>query len=182
MKQLEEWLAEDECKEVGGRDYVRTLHRLARVCNAKHIVEVGLGWCYSGRAFILALAENGGGKLTSIDPLDGLPQDSHSAKPHLADVPVGVQWTHVQDFSHRIDPYSLEPADMLYIDGDPRYSYDDAMRFYGIVKKGGLVVLDGVGLQQGPNEALDKMKSLGLTLDAHKYSEHYSLAAHRKVA
>lgn len=177
---LEAWLLIDDCKDVGGHDYVRFLYKLATAGNAKRIGEIGLGWCYSGRTFCLALEANGGGELVSIDPLDGLPLDSHSALQHIEKPPAGVTWTWIPKISHDVD--TIGPVDILYIDGDPRFPFDDAMRFYGDIEPGGLLILDGIGSQDGPNIAVDKMKALGLDCEIHQYSEHYSFAVHRKSA
>lgn len=176
-----EWLDTDDCKDVGGRDYVRLLHRLATTCRAKRIAEIGIGWCYSGRAFCHALAENGGGALISIDPIDGLPLDSHSALAHLQAPPDGVSWTWVPKISHDVDSLG-EPVDLLYIDGDPRFPFDDAMRFYGDIKPGGLLIIDGIGPQDGSNVAMAKFKSLGLNAEVTAYSDKYSVLVHRKAA
>src|SRR6267142_5608108 len=138
-----EWIETTDCTEVGGKDYALFLHKLATTTRSKRIAEIGLGWCYSGRTFIHALDENGGGELVSIDPIDGLPLDSHSALAHIQSPPTGVTWTWLPKISHDVD--SLGPVDILYIDGDPRFSFDDAMRFYGDLKPRGLMILNGIG-------------------------------------
>lgn len=173
---LDDWLVQDECTEVGGREYVRQLYALAK--GAKRIAEIGLGWGYSARAFMQALTDNGGGELVSIDPLDGLPDGVNVREKHPA--PAGVTWTHLKQPSHRV-PNLAASVDLLYIDGDPRYCLDDATRFYKDIRPGGLLVIDSGGWTNGPLPAIARLESLGFAMTRHPYSGDLFFAVHQRI-
>lgn len=153
-----------------GQQYALNLYTLAEAAKARVILEVGAGWGWSGRAFAQSLRKRDG-MLISLDPVDRVHEENR-----LAIEGTGIAWARVAKKSGEFKVG--RQIDLLYVDGNPDNVAEDVAKYYGSLRDGGLVVVDGCGGQSGPTDFVSKADGYGLI----PYSDTYSHGVHRKPA
>ncbi len=165
-----------ECLEVRSPQYALSLYTLAESVKAKSILEVGMGWGWSSRAFALSLENRPPSKLTSID----IVPERIKRENRKAVVDSKIDWDIIAESSADVE-IDCE-FDLIYIDANPEMAHADFLKFYPRLKPGGFIIMDGYGGQVGPTEAVDSLSSqypfVSIPYDALK--EIYSHAVHRK--
>ena len=96
------------------RDDGRLLRMLAESLGAKHVVELGTSYGYSGVWFCLALRKTGG-KLTTYE-ID--PQRAATARNNFKRAGVTESVTIVEGDAHKEVTKLKEPVDLVFIDAD----------------------------------------------------------------
>ncbi len=95
------------------------IYHLIRKFNLKSVLEIGFGRGYGTMCAAMALAENGGGKITTVDP-----QLDEGFVTELAKI-FPKEWFERIDFikgtSQEYVPTVSQNYDLIYIDGDHRY-------------------------------------------------------------
>ena len=162
-----------ECTEVCGTQYALSLYTLAESARATSILEIGMGWGWSARAFALSLENRLPSKLTSVDTV---PQriKGENRKVVLA---TGIDWDIINEDSAKAEIEG--PFDILYIDGNPNMAQADFLRFYPAVRPGGFIIMDSYGGQLGPTEAVDSLTPQ-YPFTPIPYKDVYAHAVHRK--
>jgi len=140
-----------ECQEVAGPQYSLSLYTLAESVKAKSILEVGMGWGWSGRAFALSLENRPPAKLTSID----IVPERVKRENRRAVIDAGIEWNIIAEDSSEVE--IDEEFDLIYIDANPNMAHADFLKFYPHLRPGGLMIMDGYGWQLGPTEAVDSL-------------------------
>lgn len=136
---------------------VEMIHILARA----NVLEIGTLFADTARYLAEAMAEVGGGHLTTIDPYGG-----HRVPGIIESWPVALQqyvtfgaensMTFFANLEESRAPIGRDaPFDIAYIDGNHLfdYAYFDLMRSAHYLRPGGALVVDNVE-QSGPNEAV----------------------------
>ena len=172
------YLEDNPPTQVNGMQYCIQLYALARSIKAVNVLELGLGWGHSTRAFAAAIGSLGGGNITSVDLSDsiGAYHDEYMAKCNVKWMPV------VSDISAYTHAGSI---DLLYIDENPDNTLSDFHNFYNSVVPGGLIVMDGVGnkpfdKQPTATKAVVDLTELGYQIVSLPYCPEYCHAVYRK--
>lgn len=161
----------DGCLEVAGPRYCLNLYALAESVQARRILEVGLGWGYSGRTFCASMSQREPSALTSIDPEPPRKEWSYND---------ACIWRKVQDYA---ESYTFDGmVDLLYIDGDPKLVRTFFDRLCKHVVPGGLIVIDGYG--HNDSHTMKAVNELSVThpFMLFPYSKDWAHAVHRKAA
>ncbi len=162
-----------ECTEVVSSQYALSLYTLAESIKAKSILEVGMGWGWSSRAFALSLENRSPSKLTSIDKSpDRIRRENRKAV-----LDAKIDWEIIAGDSAEVD--IEDEFDLIYIDANPDMAHADFLRFYPKLSPGGMIVIDGYGGQVGPTEAVDNLSGQ-YPFFPLPYKDVYAHAVHRK--
>ena len=133
-----------------------------------------MGWGWSGRAFALSLENRPPAKLTSID----IVPERISRENRRAVIDAGIDWNIIAEDSAKVE--IDEEFDLVYIDANPDMAHADFLRFYPYLRPGGLMIMDGYGMQLGPTEAVDSLSAQYPFTSIPYGSGNYSHAIHRK--
>jgi len=162
-----------ECTEVCGNQYALSLYTLTESVRAKDVLEVGMGWGWSSRAFAMSLENRTDTRLVSIDRE---PARVHAENKHAVQ-DTGIQWDVLEGNSADVEVDGQ--FDLIYIDANPYMAHADFLRFYPKLRPGGFIVMDGYGGQIGPTEAVDSLRE-SYPFTPLSYHPGYAHAVHQK--
>jgi len=114
----------------------RLLRILAESTGAKHVVELGTSYGYSGLWWCLALGTTGG-KLTTYE-ID--PKRAARARDNFKKAGVEALVTIVEGDAHAEVAKLKEPIDILFLDADKSGYLDYLQKLLPLVRPGGLIV------------------------------------------
>ncbi|HOK46060.1 MAG TPA: O-methyltransferase, partial [Bryobacteraceae bacterium] len=120
----------------------RLLRLLTEATNAKNVVEIGTSTGYSGLWFCLALQKTGG-RLTTFEIDRGR---AAMARKHFEQAGVDGIVTIVEGDAHETISRVKDSVDILFLDADKEGYLDYFNKLYPLVRPGGLIVADNVGM------------------------------------
>ena len=112
------------------------LYGLVRAFKPRHILETGTRLGHAAAYMALALRDNGGGKLTTIEINGSYTQDARVLLGNLG----------ASDYAECITGDACqytpaEPLDMILLDTELQFRFDDAVRLWPWLRPGGLLVI-----------------------------------------
>lgn len=166
-------------KDIGRamQSYVLTLYEFVLEIRPKKVLEIGVQRGQSTKSMLMAIGENGFGKLVSVDHKtrgDILDYDYADLKPY---------WTCLKGSSH--DPRTLQAVkdqleegelfDMAFIDGDHKYDgvKQDWEDYTQLVKPGGVIILhDIINKNEGVKDLWKEITWEKFALDWGRARQH----------
>jgi len=127
-----------------GAESGRLLRLLAESTGAKNVVEIGTSTGYSGLWLCLGL-QNTGGRLTTFE-ID--PTRAAQARKHFVQAGVDGRVTVVVGDAHETVKRLKDPIDALFLDADKEGYKSYLQALLPLVRPGGLIMADNVGMAQ----------------------------------
>jgi Methyltransferase domain len=141
--------------------YAQVLWLLAECCDAKAILEIGVGpTSVSGCVWIHSMGGRGGGQLFSVDKDTTLPQAQFR---ELAKA-CGVNWKVAYGDSLTLTgEWPGLQVDLLYVDGDhdEAHAYGDTLGYLPYLRPGGYLLIDDYPAFQGVYHAAERLRGEG---------------------
>lgn len=140
------------------RDYFQTLRRFCDACEARTVLEIGIGpEGNSAKIFASSMSKRLPAKVISIDIDTERPRPQERAEVERT----GVEWQVIHGDSLKV--VVDEPIDLLYVDGDHIYEYalGDFLRFAPLVRPGGYILMDDYPSFEGVAQAVAELERVG---------------------
>ncbi len=153
-----------------GSDGGRLLRLLAEGMDAKNVVEIGTSTGVSGLWLSLALTSTGG-RLTTFE-IDA--RRAAQARSHFQEAGVAERVTVVEGDAHKNLGVVKGPVDLVFIDADKEGYPDYLARLLPLVRPGGILVADNIGMAPayaaavGRNPDLDTVLTNGMSISLKK--------------
>lgn len=139
-------------------DYFQTLRRFADACQARTVLEIGIGpEGNSGKIFASSLCRRLPAKIISLDIDTERPRPQDRAEVERT----GVEWQVIHGNS--LEAVVDDEIDLFYVDGNHDYEYalGDFERFIDLVKPGGYILMDDYPAFHGVAEAVAELERRG---------------------
>jgi predicted O-methyltransferase YrrM len=128
----------------------RMLRVLTECTGAKRVAEIGTSTGYSGLWFLLALQRTGG-TLTTFEIDHGR---AEMARTHFARAGVDHLVTLIEGDAHRNVRQLRDPLDIAFLDADKAGYVDYLNQLLPLVRPGGLVLADNLGMAEAYERAV----------------------------